>query len=162
MKRPARIRRWFKSAGLVVSLFVAAIWVASLHWTVAYGWDHYLYTYKDEETKTILTANERWFIETGAGHIWFQTAGFWNGTLPYGLEFRETHESLVWLFRIEHQSIGNFVFILPLWIPFLLVAIPTGFLFWRDRRIPCGHCQKCGYNLTGNTSGVCPECGEQI
>ena len=27
-------------------------------------------------------------------------------------------------------------------------------------RIPPGHCQKCGYNLTGNVSGVCPECGE--
>ena len=22
-----------------------------------------------------------------------------------------------------------------------------------------GHCTKCGYNLTGNTTGVCPECG---
>lgn len=28
-------------------------------------------------------------------------------------------------------------------------------------RIPPGHCQKCGYNLTGNISGVCPECGEK-
>lgn len=25
-----------------------------------------------------------------------------------------------------------------------------------------GHCQACGYSLTGNTSGVCPECGERI
>lgn len=24
---------------------------------------------------------------------------------------------------------------------------------------PAGACQKCGYNLTGNTSGKCPECG---
>jgi hypothetical protein len=31
-----------------------------------------------------------------------------------------------------------------------------------SRRIPPGHCQKCGYNLTGNVSGVCPECGERI
>ena len=23
-------------------------------------------------------------------------------------------------------------------------------------------CMDCGYNLTGNVSGVCPECGEQI
>ena len=23
-------------------------------------------------------------------------------------------------------------------------------------------CLKCGYNLTGNVSGVCPECGEEI
>lgn len=24
------------------------------------------------------------------------------------------------------------------------------------------HCRKCGYNLTGNRSGTCPECGEPI
>jgi hypothetical protein len=23
------------------------------------------------------------------------------------------------------------------------------------------HCQKCGYDLTGNVSGRCPECGEE-
>lgn len=26
-------------------------------------------------------------------------------------------------------------------------------------RYPHGHCQTCGYNLTGNVSGRCPECG---
>lgn len=31
---------------------------------------------------------------------------------------------------------------------------------WRRQRK--GQCVKCGYNLTGNVSGVCPECGEQI
>ena len=25
-----------------------------------------------------------------------------------------------------------------------------------------GHCQKCGYDLIGNVSGVCPECGTKI
>ena len=25
-----------------------------------------------------------------------------------------------------------------------------------------GFCSACGYNLTGNASGVCPECGTQI
>jgi rubrerythrin len=35
--------------------------------------------------------------------------------------------------------------------------------WWWDRRSKTrfGHCQKCGYNLTGNVSGVCPECGEK-
>jgi len=28
-----------------------------------------------------------------------------------------------------------------------------------DRWLPPGHCKKCGYNLIGNVSGVCPECG---
>ena len=54
---------------------------------------------------------------------------------------------------------GRFVYS-PLW-PFLcLLGVPTVVLFWRDRRPKPGHCRKCGYNLTGNVSGVCSECGE--
>jgi hypothetical protein len=32
----------------------------------------------------------------------------------------------------------------------------------QSRRSREGLCLKCGYNLTGNVSGICPECGEQI
>lgn len=33
----------------------------------------------------------------------------------------------------------------------------------RPEELPTGNiCRKCGYDLTGNVSGVCPECGEQI
>ena len=27
---------------------------------------------------------------------------------------------------------------------------------------PLGHCLDCGYNLTGNVSGICPECGTPV
>ncbi len=48
----------------------------------------------------------------------------------------------------------------PLWLPFLIVALPTAFMFYRDRkRIPPGHCKTCGYNLTGAEHERCPECG---
>ncbi len=30
------------------------------------------------------------------------------------------------------------------------------------RRRARGQCQKCGYDLTGNVSGRCPECGEVV
>ncbi|MCH7719367.1 MAG: hypothetical protein IH988_00050 [Planctomycetes bacterium] len=49
-----------------------------------------------------------------------------------------------------------------LWIGCLFaVAFATAYLFYRDRnrRHPPGHCKKCGYDLQGNVSGVCPECG---
>jgi len=51
----------------------------------------------------------------------------------------------------------------PLWMPFLLVGVATGMLWRRDRhrRTP-GHCARCGYDLTGNVSGRCPECGVEI
>ena len=51
----------------------------------------------------------------------------------------------------------------PAWMVTLVVAIPTFVLFRFDRRrIPPDHCHKCGYNLTGNVSGRCPECGTPV
>ena len=51
----------------------------------------------------------------------------------------------------------------PLWLPFVAVAIATAILFYRDRRKNApGFCGQCGYDLTGNTSGRCPECGTPI
>ncbi len=29
----------------------------------------------------------------------------------------------------------------------------------RKHELPPGHCRTCGHNLTGNVSGICPECG---
>jgi DNA-directed RNA polymerase subunit RPC12/RpoP len=45
-----------------------------------------------------------------------------------------------------------------------LVLLAILIVWWVTRRPPIGRlsavrCRKCGYNLTGNTSGVCPECG---
>lgn len=50
-------------------------------------------------------------------------------------------------------------FITPLWLPLAMIGVPTILAWRRDRPFPPGHCQKCGYDLTGNLSGVCPECG---
>lgn len=52
--------------------------------------------------------------------------------------------------------------LLPMWLPTALLAL-TAALFWKRsfRRIRPGHCRECGYDLTGNTSGVCSECGEK-
>lgn len=32
----------------------------------------------------------------------------------------------------------------------------------RDQAYPPGTCRSCGYDLTGNVSGRCPECGQEI
>ena len=53
-------------------------------------------------------------------------------------------------------------------IPLLVgLAYPAVWLAgWSRRRFKSrcagGLCVHCGYNLTGNTSGVCPECGEAL
>lgn len=48
----------------------------------------------------------------------------------------------------------------PLQLAILCIVVPTMFLWHVDRRkFPPGNCSHCGYNLTGNTSGICPEYG---
>lgn len=54
--------------------------------------------------------------------------------------------------------------VFPLWLPplFLLIAgiVPISFgPIRRLRRRRNGWCLHCGYNLAGNRSGRCPECG---
>jgi hypothetical protein len=66
---------------------------------------------------------------------------------------------------IEGGPPGTYVrrLIVPLWLLFALLAIPT-LLLWRcdRRRIPLHCCHKCGYDLTGNVTGRCPECGTPV
>ena len=52
--------------------------------------------------------------------------------------------------------------IIPLWTPFLACLVPSLIGWFRNRKPPPGHCQDCSYDLTGNVSGVCPECGAKI
>ncbi len=63
--------------------------------------------------------------------------------------------------RIQ-QSISAFRVFIPLWCIAPFVFIPTFLLWRRDHRYPDGHCRNCGYNLTGNVTGICSECGQPI
>ncbi len=44
----------------------------------------------------------------------------------------------------------------PGWIMIVIAAL---LLFWRRKASTDGFCNTCGYDLAGNTSKVCPECG---
>ena len=51
---------------------------------------------------------------------------------------------------------------LPLfYLPVLLLLGTIAWILTRKTPKP-GHCRKCGYDLTGNVSGRCPECGAKI
>jgi hypothetical protein len=53
---------------------------------------------------------------------------------------------------------------IPIWVVLVPLALLTTFLFLRDRRArrKSGCCKECGYNLTGNVSGRCPEFGATL
>jgi hypothetical protein len=148
LRRRWRILKW---AGVVVSIIIAIAWAVSLRWGL-------IHTRQTRLGVSAITGKT-----IGYGRIMSVSFGcvscYWNqGLSPergwWTIRFREPPR---WLPVVYSGGA-----VLPLWIPFLLVAIPTTYLWWRDRRIPPGHCQKCGYNLTGNVSGICPECGERI
>lgn len=70
--------------------------------------------------------------------------------------------SMLWIaFGIAPQWQHGWV-VIPLWIPLISSGIATAKLWGLGaaRRLP-GNC-RCGYNLTGNANGRCPECGVSV
>ena len=72
--------------------------------------------------------------------------------------FRPRFAHIEWSWHPIYLS--TFSVTIPGWYPVAAIGFPTALLWWLDRpRTPAGHCRNCGYNLTGNVSGRCPECG---
>ena len=151
MARLGRKGRVFKWAGLMVSLFVLVAWAASFPVWCAY-------IVNTSRSSLDLTLSQGCL----ASNYDRDSLVMWEGGKPWIMGLNRRPWSPCWWARCSRPYYGWHVTV-PLWMPFLVFAIPTIWLWWIDRRrIPPGHCRKCGYNLTGNMSGVCPECGEQI
>ena len=82
----------------------------------------------------------RHVIAVESGSIVLVRDGAWSGD---GVSLRSTTRWLVLL---------SFACALPL--------LPNEIKAYRARRRFRGECLGCGYDLTGNTGGVCPECGK--
>jgi hypothetical protein len=144
-----KVRRAAKWGGTVATVLVAGVLVVSMWWGFywAHGW-----------------SLRRWVHVGAAGGCVFVA---WHGYTkprdrPFVPHFDLGHVSgpVAWLpIWQRHPSLPTLMIIVPLWIPVLLVGAPTAWLWWWDRRVPAGHCRGCRYDLTGNTTGICPECG---
>lgn len=55
--------------------------------------------------------------------------------------------------------VACFVILIVLTITALTMTLEMRSDMRVDNRAMLNQCLRCGYNLTGNTSGVCPECG---
>lgn len=142
--RAGRSPNLFLRVGLGACLVVAASWLLSLGCAVR--WRGTLWTF----------SLQRGCISFSHG----------PNRLPHGLSVAAARGSLRWMFNAFPTAVpGRMLWRgwVPLWMPLLVVALPTALLFYLHRRphIP-GHCPTCGYNLTGNQSGRCPECGHEV
>ena len=177
MPRRHRLRRITKWGGLVLVVLFGAAWFVT-------GW-YWVSVSNGASISVFLTDGACWIIwktrdalptaPPVPGRTRFGRAP----SVPWGAKEgfdvgREPEQTPSWVHRLRLPRTwlarnrrvpkhANDDLIVPLWLPALLLAIPTAFLFYRDRRRPGpGHCQKCAYDLTGNVSGTCPECGKAV
>jgi hypothetical protein len=150
MTRGSRRRR-IKSACTAAWVLTVALWVLSITrtlsysrytWRVELGWGSAVLVLAPENcpmTARGFACEEAFTLGLERMRWWQLLATIWAGPAPRT--------------RI----------CVPLLIPLVVLTVVTTHLWFRDyRRFQPGHCRKCGYNLTGNVSGRCPECGEQM
>ena len=148
------VRRWnltrsVRNAAVVASLTILVLWVISVvayvrlpyapKRAVAVGRGNFIHHTGVSIAGTPLTLTATWSPTTDVLGEWATSSASWgNG-------------------RVAYSSY------IPIWPLAVAVALPTAVLWLVvPRRYPAGHCQECGYNLTGNVSGVCPECGTEV
>ncbi len=134
-----RLRRLILSIGFSLTMVLTVAWILSWWWRASVyfgGWVA---------------------ISCHYGVVKFYNYSDFDGATHWHFERAAHHEfELVWWLRFN-----NFVAIIPLWIPWLAVLGGTVFVWLRFKPPATGHCS-CGYNLAGNESGACPECGTPV
>ena len=141
--RPNRLARWTFRLGVAVCVLIVVVTVASFWWSAG-------------------VVCRGWVFDLDFGSLSvFDLRSY--GPLPdsWGIHSVKRSVFLLWpktgIFGLDKTAI-----VFPTWMFLLAALIPT-VLAWRRLRRPLpGHCRKCGYDLTGNVTGVCSECGEEI
>ena len=64
-----------------------------------------------------------------------------------------------WRFRYTRWSDGSGEVGVPVWAIGAVASVAGTVACFPRRRSKAHQCPACGYDLTGNVSGVCPECG---
>ena len=155
--RRHRVRRGAKWAGVVALVLLASLLLASRFWFLGYvKWlshgEAYVTAYRGVFT----------IAWTPPGSAPGRVSSDWLVDGWHVDAEQAAKRRLDWLLRPYHyRSSDHGSILIPMWMPWLLVAVPTMWLWWRDRRrFAPGLCQRCGYDLAGLPAGAaCPECG---
>ncbi len=157
MKRRIRKRRVLKWIGVGVCAFLCAAWIVSVFFL------------------RVTYSSGSWGIDLRTGEIvpWKSAAIPSRGATPsrgkWALDWNP-HGSIAWKPAILHTCFAcgpwasksptteYHIPILPL---FVAISVATLWL-WSSDRLSKSGCKGCEYDLTGNVSGVCPECGVLI
>lgn len=135
-------------AGLVVCVLVLIVWYSSGRFWIEYNTGNRVRVGINRGVIRISSIPECVLFLHQAGWEHGRNSSFeLEWCLPHTADCAQSTIGVWWEINI------------PLWFVLALVATPVVFGAVRRRRIPPGHCQKCGYNLTGNVSGCCSECG---
>ncbi|MCZ6815847.1 MAG: hypothetical protein O7F76_04005 [Planctomycetota bacterium] len=142
MRRRSRLLRVAKWGGVVVCVLLAGAWLASLRWSGAY---------------VVSNTSRTQVVGIGAGAIHYQFLRFRVLGLADGWRPERT-TSAIWWPDYRAAPMPGFMLSIPLWMPLVTTVLLAASCVLLDRPLP-GHCP-CGYNLRGNESGTCPECGQ--
>jgi len=158
MHQPSRARRILKWTGVGLLTLNPVIWILSLQ----FGF------------QLLITSScnfSIWGGQVALSICDFDVAKAWpNSAFTFtGIrKFPSKNLGVTWpIVKTGPLSTGHMTMIAaPLWLLLLFTAIPTAWLWHRDSRLISSSsdhrlCLRCGYDLTGNTSGICSECGER-
>ena len=165
MKLPRLItRRRVKWVGVVLCVFVLGVYIGSAWYVVRW------YVVNRPSSEAI--------IAVGEGGLSFGVVHFDTLEDKEGRRSQRVHFSsfggpsiILWPKRLTARGgtgglngvpVTFSVAYLPLWVPLLLIAVPTAYLWHTDRRAKPWQCAKCRYDLRGLDGGVCPECGGAV
>ena len=144
------MRKGVKWAGLFTLVLMAAAWIVSLWWTVAWKAERYSFYLIVQGAVGV----QRWPGGTPRSGVEDLGLHAWRGSVGWS-DFR-------WWPRAEKPRFSQAM--LPLWVPLIVVAVPTGLVWRADRRAARrerkGECLTCGYDRRGLAPDAgCPECG---
>jgi hypothetical protein len=115
---------------------------------------------------TWVSPGQKFVVQTYAGLVcvgWPEREP-WHPIAPRpGWDVFRTETRLLWRPHTMVDGYGLRFVSVPLWIPLFACLLGAVWLHRIKRRgMPGPTCANCEYDLTGNVSGVCPECGAKV